>query len=186
MTPSNPDNQQPLIYRIADALGVFHIVAPVNHTHSQSEVDGLADSLAAKANTADVNAALAAKQNTLTFDTTPTTGSTNPVTSGGVKTALAGKADTANVVYKDFAKADEEEMINLDIEFENNKGVHHYILRNLTGGDCPVGDFFKVTYGSIMDSGEVIPSDSYAIVKVVFTNEGGSLDLYLITVDGIF
>ena len=31
---------------------------------------------------------LAAKQNELTFDTAPTTGSTNPVTSGGVKTAI--------------------------------------------------------------------------------------------------
>lgn len=50
MTPSNPDNQQPLIYRIADALGVFHLVAPVNHTHSQAEIDGLATALAGKAN----------------------------------------------------------------------------------------------------------------------------------------
>ena len=47
MTPSNPDNQQPLIYRIADALGVFHLVAPVNHTHAQSEVAGLEAALAA-------------------------------------------------------------------------------------------------------------------------------------------
>ena len=61
MTPSNPDNQQSLIYRIADALGVFHLVAPVNHTHSQAEIDGLAAALAGKANTADVTAALAAK-----------------------------------------------------------------------------------------------------------------------------
>ena len=75
MTPSNPDNQQPLIYRIADALGVFHLVAPVNHTHSQSEIQGL-------------EAALSVKQDALTFDTTPTEGSTNPVTSGGVKEAI--------------------------------------------------------------------------------------------------
>ena len=39
----------------------------------------------------DAVADLAKKQNTLTFDTTPTAGSTNPVTSGGVKTALDGK-----------------------------------------------------------------------------------------------
>ena len=36
----------------------------------------------------ELTALLAAKQNQLTFDTTPTTGSTNPVTSGGVKTAI--------------------------------------------------------------------------------------------------
>lgn len=120
MTPSNPDNNQQLIYRICDAAGVFHIVAPVNHTHSQSEIDGLVAALAAKANAIpsgspsgaiviagtsgeivrsdktipDLLNAIAAKQNALTFDTTPTAGSTNPVTSGGVKTALDGKANT--------------------------------------------------------------------------------------------
>ena len=49
MTPSNPDNQQPLIYRIADAAGVFHLVAPFNHTHSQDEVEGLTAALNNKA-----------------------------------------------------------------------------------------------------------------------------------------
>lgn len=37
---------------------------------------------------------LATKQNTLSFDTAPTSGSTNPVTSGGVASALNGKANT--------------------------------------------------------------------------------------------
>jgi hypothetical protein len=40
--------------------------------------------------------ALALKQNTLTFDTTPVDGSTNPVTSNGVFDALALKENTAN------------------------------------------------------------------------------------------
>ena len=38
-----------------------------------------------------------AKQNALTFDTTPTNASTNPVTSGGVYTALADKANTSSL-----------------------------------------------------------------------------------------
>ncbi len=41
-----------------------------------------------------LDAALAGKQDALTFDTTPTAGSTNPVTSGGIKTALDAKQDT--------------------------------------------------------------------------------------------
>ena len=114
MTPSNPDNSQPFIYRICDAAGVFHLVAPVNHTHAQSEVEGLADALAAKANAVpagsptggiviantagelsrssktvtDLENTIAAKQDALTFDSAPTTGSTNPVTSGGVAAAI--------------------------------------------------------------------------------------------------
>lgn len=37
---------------------------------------------------------LATKQNTLTFDTIPTAGSTNPVTSDGIKTALSSATVT--------------------------------------------------------------------------------------------
>ena len=40
----------------------------------------------------EINSKLAEKQNALTFDSAPTANSTNPVTSGGVKTALDGKA----------------------------------------------------------------------------------------------
>ena len=36
-------------------------------------------------------------QGTLTFDTTPTTGSTNPVTSGGIKTAIANSQSVVAV-----------------------------------------------------------------------------------------
>ena len=42
----------------------------------------------------DLQSALNAKQNKLTFDTTPTANSTKPVTSGGIKTALDKKIDT--------------------------------------------------------------------------------------------
>lgn len=45
------------------------------------------------ANQTDLATALAGKQNVLTFDSAPTTGSTNPVESGGVKTALDAKQD---------------------------------------------------------------------------------------------
>lgn len=44
-----------------------------------------------------LNEAIQGKQSTLTFDSTPTANSTNPVTSGGVKTALNAKLDSANV-----------------------------------------------------------------------------------------
>ena len=44
----------------------------------------------------ELNSDLEGKQDKLTFDTTPTANSTNPVTSGGVKSALDGKADKYN------------------------------------------------------------------------------------------
>jgi len=63
--------------------------------------------LAAKADASAVytksetDTALAAKQNTLTFDSTPTANSTNPVTSGGVYTALS------NIDLSDYYTKDE-------------------------------------------------------------------------------
>ena len=49
---------------------------------------------------ATMNTALAGKQDTLTFDSTPTASSTNPVTSGGVKSALDVKADKSDTYTK--------------------------------------------------------------------------------------
>ena len=47
---------------------------------------------------AAMNTALAAKQDTLTFDNAPTANSNNPVKSGGVKTAIDAKQDTISTV----------------------------------------------------------------------------------------
>ncbi len=49
-------------------------------------------------NQTDLQNALNAKQGTLTFDNTPTSGSTNPATSGGIYTALSVKANDSDVV----------------------------------------------------------------------------------------
>lgn len=46
----------------------------------------------------DLENAIDDKQDALTFDTTPTANSTNPVTSGGIKTALDGKQDKMLIV----------------------------------------------------------------------------------------
>ena len=48
----------------------------------------------------EIDGKLSLKQDTLTFDTTPTADSTNPVTSGGVKTELDKKADSGDVYTK--------------------------------------------------------------------------------------
>ena len=56
-------------------------------------------------------AAWNAKQNALTVDTTPTVGSTNPVTSGGVATALAGKADANSVPHASTDLSDGADLV---------------------------------------------------------------------------
>ena len=64
----------------------------------------LDDTLAVSGKAADAKAvgdALALKQDTLTFDDSPTASSDNPVKSGGVYTALAGKKDVCPLNYFD-------------------------------------------------------------------------------------
>lgn len=89
--------------------------------------------LAAYAKTADVTSAinaaladyvtsaklateLAKKQDVLTFDSTPMAGSNNPVTSGGVYTALAGKADTSSIVNDSTGLSDSEDLMRYSDE----------------------------------------------------------------------
>jgi hypothetical protein len=57
------------------------------------------------------------KQDTLTFDATPASGSANPVTSGGVFAALSGKADAAAVYTKaesDALLAEKQDTLTFD------------------------------------------------------------------------
>lgn len=73
-------------------------------------------------NQADLQNALNAKQGTLTFDSTPTSGSSNPVTSGGIYTALNAKQDVATAVnYDNISNCITE--IPQDIKLELNNGT---------------------------------------------------------------
>ena len=57
------------------------------------------------ATTAFVQTAIGDKQNKLTFDTEPTADSTNPVTSGGLKTVIDKKANSASPTFTGTPKA---------------------------------------------------------------------------------
>ena len=126
MTPENPNNNKPFIYRIADALGVNHQVVPVNHSHRDlvgetislvingNEIElttedlpnilrALSDPNTVPTANSDklvtsggVYSALAGKMDNRQFDSEPTFNSTNLVTSGVVKAALDRKANTVH------------------------------------------------------------------------------------------
>ena len=82
------------------------------NSNVQSALNAVADtgvSVPENANSNDLPAAVLAlaneKQDKLTFDATPTANSTNPVTSGGVKTELDKKADAPKSVSVTLAAA---------------------------------------------------------------------------------
>lgn len=145
MTPSNTPNQQPLIYRIADAAGVFHLVAPVNHTHLTTEVSGLTEALAAKANAASVETALAGKMDTKIIDSTPSNNADHLVSSKGVKDALANKHDLVGQTISLVINGQEIEIESADVP---------NLLRALSDPDTtPTTDSNKlITSGGVKDA----------------------------------
>ena len=69
-------------------------------------------------------AAWNAKQSALTFDTTPTANSSNPVTSGGVKTALDAKAAKSEIVKTSTGLTDSDDLMRYtDTIIINGGGV---------------------------------------------------------------
>ena len=75
MTPTPPSGSNPLIYRIADALGITHLVVAVQHSHLMSEIEGLVS-------------ALAGKMDAKTIDSVPANNADHLVSSKGVYDAL--------------------------------------------------------------------------------------------------
>lgn len=96
-----------------------------------------------------VEEALAAKQNTLTFDNAPTENSTNPVTSGGVYTALAAKQNVIDSEHK--------------LPAANVSG-----LKNVATG----GEFMDLD--DVKDSANYDTVMNYIEVGTVETNDGGA------------
>lgn len=91
--------------KISDVNTSLSGKANTSHTHAESDVTNLVSDLAGKASSSHTHAqaditglsdTLATKQGVLTFDTSPTSGSTNPVTSNGIYSALSGKASTSH------------------------------------------------------------------------------------------
>lgn len=80
---------------------------------SLSDIDG---KINLKADTTYVDTELLKKQNNLTFDSTPTADSTNPVTSGGIKAALDTKVDKVagkQLSTEDFTSAEKTKLAGI-------------------------------------------------------------------------
>lgn len=85
-----------------------------------------------------IKAALDAKQGTLAFDSTPTSGSGNPVTSGGLYSALAGKKNTQTA--KSSPAASGNALAFIDTVSQNAQGVITATKKNVTVDSMPTAD----------------------------------------------
>ena len=169
MTPSNPSNQNPFILCIMDALGIPHQVAPLEHTHTYAEVTGLQGELnelwaglGEKAGQEAMTEALAAKQDALTFDTTPTEGSTNPVTSGGVKAASDDATKAAFISSMPYIiTAMHEKMRVYTRILTNNSGVTMTTNECLDFSTLPPAERVNILWNA--PSVDIAPNESFGI-----------------------
>lgn len=212
MTPSNPDNQQPLIFRICDALGVFHIVAPVNHTHAQSEIDGLQAALLSKADASSTDTKINGKIGrvptatngniaefdddgnikdsgkktsdfmlAMTVDSTPTSGSNNLVTSGGVAEAIENAIAIRYTAAQASAKPLIEDLF-MDAELKN---IDVGII-NSTGADASITDLFHISAGQTLllpDNAPAIPNGKMVLLHIYRTTTQG---YFMVSIGGIY
>lgn len=71
----------------------------------KAKIEGAEESSDISQLASEINTVLAGKQNTLTFDSTPTAGSSNPVTSGGVKAALDEMDEDISSLNEDLSES---------------------------------------------------------------------------------
>lgn len=116
------------------------------------------DALAAYTTTEALTGLLAKKQDALAFDAVPTAGSSNPVKSGGVKTALDAKADSSTV------SALSESVTDLTSQHAADKA-------ELEAGIAAKQD--KLTIDEAVTAGSSNPVSSAAVASYVAENGGG-------------
>lgn len=102
-----------------------------------------------------ISSAVQNLQTELTFDTTPTADSTNPVTSGGIKTALNAKQDAFNIVDEDASIAgstatvsiEQGDLCIVDLSEETSLTAVEIVLTNNAEVAFPLW-WFKIESGS--------------------------------------
>ena len=93
--PGNPSAADVTYNNLSSGLIADDVQEAIDELASNTTPDDVPTSGSTKPITSGaVYTALAAKQNRLTFDSTPVSGSNNPVKSGGLYTALSGKQNT--------------------------------------------------------------------------------------------
>ena len=123
-------------YTKAEVNSALADKADVGDSYTKAEEDAL---LADKVSTTAMQTALAGKQNTLTFDTEPTTGSTNPVTSGGIKMTLSGYV-TAEVIADIY---DPDAVYQTDDVFMKDGKLVRYVEGIEGLSPLPLSDYFE-------------------------------------------
>ena len=141
---------------------------------------------------AQISSAVQNLQTTLTFDTTPTVGSTNPVTSGGIKAALNGKQDAFTVIAANASITGTTATVNIeqgdlcivDLSVETSLTAIEIVLTNNASVAFPFW-WFKIESGSAATLSVKIGATSVGWIGSAIANIALSKTVEVSVVDGI-
>ena len=216
MTPSNPTNGQPFIYRIMDALGVKHQVVPVDHTHRElvgGSISFIVGGKEIEIELSDVPNLLRALSDP---DSVPKANSDKLVTSGGVYSALAGKMDnrqfnsyptlnsdklvTSGNIRKAMNEVGEIKIMGVIedpsfvVAFENysqwwsnGETELHYIMQKSSGSPVAVKTQFRSNTGIVYFADDLGDvSPSRWPIVTVRRGMNGTTPIFTVTLDGVY
>lgn len=131
-------------------------------------------------------------QTELTFDTTPTADSTNPVTSGGIKTALNAKQDAFTIVDEDASIAgstatvsiEQGDLCIVDLSEETSLTAIEIVLTNNASVAFPLW-WFKIESGSAATLSVKIGVTSVGWIGSAIANIALGKTLEVSVVDGV-
>lgn len=132
------------------------------------------------------------QQTELTFDTTPTAGSTNPVTSGGIKTALDAKQNAFTIIDADASitgstaavSIEQGDFYIVDLSEETALTAIEIVITNNSGVEFPLW-WFKIESGSAVTLSVKIGAVSVGWLGSEITNIALGKTVEVSVVDGI-
>ena len=122
-----------------------------------------------------VKTALDAKQNSLTFDSTPTAGSNNPVTSAGIKTALDAKQNS--LTFDNVPRNGSNNPVTSDGVFEADEAIRGQVsdLKESISGGAYS---FSIPNSSATYKFDMLLPKGYTFTATNNTTKNGSIKLY--------
>ena len=141
---------------------------------------------------AQISSAVQNLQTELTFDTTPTTDSTNPVTSGGIKAALNGKQDAFTIIAANASIAgstatvsiEQGDLCIVDLSVETSLTAIEIVLTNNASVAFPFW-WFKIESGSAATLSVKIGATSVGWIGSAIANIALGKTIEVSVVDGI-
>ena len=136
VVPTNTANWLLIAAAGKDGTGTGDMLASIYDPDNEKKPLATEEGLSLHTSNTDIHVTAAdkstwdGKQNALTFDSTPTAGSTNPVTSGGVKTALDAKANATDLTAHVNDKANPHAVTKSQVGLGSVDNASVYTLLN--------------------------------------------------------